>query len=527
MTLTDDIQLPSRVTQGFLRELEERVDVAAGSRDRIAVTAPFTGKEIGSVPQAVSTDVEWAVAAARSAQVDWKRLSPTMRGRIFTRFHDLLIEHADQALDLIQLEGGKARIPAFEEFYDSVATTRYYVNTAPRLLRSRRRAVSFPGFTRTYENRQPFGVVGFIVPWNFPWTLGISDAIPALLAGNGVVIKPDEKTPYSTLFAVKLLEEAGLPQGLVQVLTGEGETIGPPLIDAVDYIMFTGSTAVGRSVAEQAGRNLMGSSMELGGKNAAIVLADVDLDQMMPEIARSVYANGGQLCIAMERIYVEEQILEDFTRRFVEHVSSLDMTARYDYSSRLSSLIDSQHVENVQSHVEDALAKGAKLLTGGKPRPDVGPFFYEPTVLTDVDDSMILCRTETFGPVVSVYGVVDVDEAVARANDSEFGLNFSIWSRDARRALDVASRLEAGTVTINDGYAATWSSYDAPMGGFKASGVGRRHGAEGLLKYTEAQTVSVQRWIPAFAPPRGVSYETYERLLKSALKLLRRIPFYK
>ena len=526
MTFPANGQLTPLVTAEFLRTLEERVDVPS-DRPQLAIVAPFTQDEIGSVPIATADDVGTAVDRARRVGEQWAALPVDDRARIVGRFHDLLIDRADLAIDLVQLEAGKARIPAMEEVYDAVATARYYLNTAPRLLKRQRRAVAFPGFSTAWEYRHPRGVVGFIVPWNFPFTLGISDAIPALLAGNGAVIKPDEKTPYSTLMTVKLLEEVGLPEGLIQVVTGPGEDIGPPLIDAVDFLMFTGSTEVGRIVAERAGRNLISASMELGGKNAAIVMADVDLDKAIPGISRSVFANGGQLCIAMERIYVDNEISDEFTTRFVDHVRSLPLSDSYDFSSALSGMITAEHVDNVHRHVEDAVERGATLLTGGKPRPDVGPTFYEPTVLTDVDESMMVCRAETFGPVVSIYGVDGVEQAIEKANDSSLGLNFSVWTRDTRRGVEVAARLEAGTVGVNDGYAAAWSTYDAPMGGWKTSGVSRRHGEGGLLKYTEAQTVVVQRGIDAFAPFPGMGYQRYQKVLGPLLKILRRLPFYK
>jgi acyl-CoA reductase-like NAD-dependent aldehyde dehydrogenase len=203
------------------------------------------------------------------------------------------------------------------------------------------------------------------------------------------------------------------------------------------------------------------------------------------------------------------------------------VTADYDFSSSLSSMITREHLDRVHSHVEDAVVKGATLHTGGKPRPDVAPLFYEPTVLTDVDDSMLLCREETFGPVVSIYGYQGIENAIDMANDSDLGLNFSVWTEDTRKGVEVAARLEAGTVGVNDGYAAVWSSYDAPMGGMKLSGMGRRHGAQGLLKFTESQTVAVQRIGPAFAPPGGMGYPAYQKVLGPLLKLLKRLPFYK
>lgn len=526
MTTKTQDRLTPHVAPSLLESLAALLSVPA-DRPGISIVAPFTGDELARLPAAVSEDVAVAIERARSSQELWMRTPIAERARILSRFHDLLIENADTALDIIQLEAGKARVPAFEEVYDTVATTRYYLKTGPSLLRPKRRAVSLPGFTTAHEYRHPVGVVGAITPWNFPFTLAISDIIPALLAGNVVVGKPDEKTPFSMLYGLSLLRQAGLPENVFQVVTGHGEEIGPALIGAVDFVMFTGSTKVGRVVAEQAGRRLIGASMELGGKNAALVLSDADLDKTIPGISRAVYANGGQLCIATERIYVSEEIRDEFTRRLVEHTRNLQMNSEFDFSSELSAMIDPDHVSNVHAHVEDAIENGATLLTGGKPRPDVGPTFYEPTILTDVDETMELCRSETFGPVVSIYGFADVEEALARINDSEFGLNASVWTKDKSRGVSLASRIRSGTVGVNDGYAAAWSSYDAPMGGMKSSGKGRRHGAEGLLKYTEAQTVAVQKIGPAFAPLGGMSYDTYQRILGPLLKLLKRLPFYK
>lgn len=525
--VTTKTQEPApNVTGEMLEALSKRVDVSA-DRQPIRIIAPFTETEIGQVPEATGSDVASAVGRARRAQREWSTTPIRRRVEILSRFHDLLIDRADIAMDIVQLEGGKARIPAFEEIYDTIATTRYYMKTGPGLLKRRRRSVSLPGMTKAYEYRHPKGVVGSITPWNFPFTLAISDIIPALLAGNAVVAKPDEKTPFSMLYGAELLAQAGLPEGVLQVVTGLGSDIGPALIDEVDFILFTGSTRVGRLVAKQAGDRLVESSMELGGKNAAIVMADADLDKTIPGLARAVYANGGQLCISMERLYVDEAIRDEFTERFIEYSRNMTMSRSFDYSSAMSSMITREHLDNVHSHVEDAVDGGATLLTGGKPRPDVGPLFYEPTVLTNVDDDMTVCRAETFGPVVAIYGYDDLEDAIAMANDSHFGLNHSVWTRDTRLGTRVASRLEAGTVGVNDGYAAAWSSYDAPMGGMKHSGMGRRHGTAGLLKHTEAQTVAIQKIGPAFAPPANLDYETYQKILGPLLKILKRLPFYK
>ncbi len=525
-TTSERTDLAPNVTVALLNQLKGRVNVPS-DRPSHPILAPFTETKFAAMPVASPDDVSDAFDRARSAQGAWAARPIEDRVAVLSRFHDLLLERADTVIDIIQLEAGKARIPAFEEVYDTIATARYYLKTGPRLLARKRRSVSLPLLTKAYEYRRPVGVVGSISPWNFPFTLAVSDMLPALLAGNGVVAKPDEKTPFSLLYGVSLLEEAGLPADLFQVVTGSGEEIGPPLIDAADFVMFTGSSQVGRLVAERASRRLIGSSMELGGKNAAIVLADANLERTIPAMTRAIFANGGQLCIAMERIYVEESIRAEFTERLVDYARDIVMTTSFDFSSALSSMIDRPHFERVQAHVDDAVAGGATLLTGGKPRPDVGPLFYEPTLLTDVDESMDVCRTETFGPVASIYGFTDVDQAVAAVNDSEFGLNFSVWTRDTRRGVDLATRLEAGTIGVNDGYAAVWSSYDAPMGGLKASGHGRRHGEIGLLKYTEAQTIAVQKVGPAFAPMGGLDYPAYQRALGYILKILKRLPFYK
>lgn len=517
---------PTLLPEGLLGRLIARIDVP-GNRDTISILAPFTEEEIAHVPHASDADVVAAVDAARRAQKGWSATPIRERRAVLLRFHDLLLANADLAMDIVQLEGGKARIPAFEEVFDTVATARYYANVGPKLLKRTRRSVSFPLLTSAWEYHHPHGVVGSITPWNFPFNLAIADILPALLAGNAVVAKPDEKTPFSMMFGAMLLDEAGLAPGLLQVVTGHGEEIGSTLIDNVDFVTFTGSTEVGRLVAERAGQRLIGASMELGGKNAAIVQADADLATTVPGLVRAVFANGGQLCIAAERIYVDNRIRPEFTERFVEHTRSLEMSTAFDYSSALSSMISREHLENVQRHVEDAIARGATLLTGGKPRPDVGPLFFEPTILTDVDETMMLCRSETFGPVVTIYGFDSLDEAIDMANESAFGLNFSVWTKDARAGVKTASRLEAGTVGVNDGYSATWSTYDAPMGGMKASGHGRRHGAVGLLKFTESQTVAVQRLIPNFAPPGDMSYDRYQRLTTWLLKLVKRMPFYK
>jgi succinate-semialdehyde dehydrogenase/glutarate-semialdehyde dehydrogenase len=467
--------------------------------------------------------VQAALERAREAQARWARTSFAERRRILLRFHDAVLARQDEILDLLQLEGGKARRHAFEEVLDVAIVARYYANTAERHLRPRRKRGALPLLTATWEHHQPLGVVGIISPWNYPLTLSISDALPALAAGNAVVLKADSQTPFSALWGVAALEECGLPAGLMQVITGSGSELGPHLIDGSDYMMFTGSTATGRTVAERAARNLTGASMELGGKNAMIVLDDAKISRAVEGAERALFSNAGQLCISIERLLVHEAVGEEFTRRLVERVKAMKLGTGLDYRAAMGSLISRTQLETVTRHVDDAVGKGARVLAGGRARPDLGPCFYEPTLLEGARDGMTLFRDETFGPVVALSRFSDTEEVIARANDSDYGLNFSLWTRDTRRGRELATRLHAGTVNVNEGYAAAWASVDAPMGGMKASGLGRRHGAEGIRKYTEAQTVAVQRLLP-IAPPRGVPQGLWGRIMTLSLRLLRRTP---
>jgi succinate-semialdehyde dehydrogenase/glutarate-semialdehyde dehydrogenase len=263
--------------------------------------------------------------------------------------------------------------------------------------------------------------------------------------------------------------------------------------------------------------------MELGGKNAMIVLEDANLGRTVEGAERALFSNAGQLCISMERLYVHEAVADEFTKRLVERTRKLRLGTSLDYGPDIGSLISNTQLETVRSHVDDAVARGARVLAGGQPRPDVGPYFYEPTLLDGVTEGMTLCRAETFGPVAAVNRFSSEEEALRRANDSDYGLNFSVWTRDTSRGRRLAARLKAGTVNVNEGYSPAFGSVDAPMGGMEASGLGRRHGAEGIRKYTEAQTVAVQRLLP-IAPPPLMGRRSWAWLMTNALRVLRRLP---
>jgi succinate-semialdehyde dehydrogenase/glutarate-semialdehyde dehydrogenase len=492
-------------------------------REAMTVHAPFSGTVLGRVPRATIDDVRRAADRARAAQRAWAKLSFQRRGGVFLRFHDLLLDRQREVLDLMQLEAGKARRHALEEVVDTAIVARYYAHHSEQHLRPQRRRGAMPALTETWTYHPPLGLVGVIAPWNYPLTLAITDAIPALMAGNGVVLMPDAKTPFTALWGASMLEQAGLPRDLFQVVTGYGSELGSALIESVDYVAFTGSIGVGRLVAGQAAARLIGCSLELGGKNPMLVLNDAELEATADGAVRGCFASAGQLCLSIERLFVQSGIYDAFVREFVGRTRALKLGTGLDYDADVGSLISEQHLATVDAHVRDALSKGARVLAGGRPRPDVGPWFYEPTILADVTEEMALFADETFGPVVSLYRFDSVDEAVERANRSRYGLNASVWTRNARRGQVIASRMQTGTVNVNEAYAAAWGSVDAPMGGFKQSGLGRRHGAEGILQYTESQTIAIQRGLPLAIPP-GLSGERTSRIVTDLLRALRRIP---
>lgn len=486
------------------------------------VIEPFTGERLYDLPTSTEGDVETVFQFARSIQPFWASTSLKERADVILRFHDLLIANRHELMDIVQRETGKARKDANEEILDVCITARHYSRDARRLLRPRRHLGALPLLVGVTERRIPKGVVGVISPWNYPVTLAASDAIPALLAGNAVVLKPDVQTTLSALRIAQLLAEAGLPRGIFTVVSGEGPEVGPMVIDRSDYVMFTGSTAVGREVAKRCGERLIGCSMELGGKNAMIVRADANPDFAASIAVRGSFSNTGQLCISMERIYVHEGRMDAFVNAFAARTEAMRMKAVVGWGSDLGSLISHKQLDRVSEHVRQANANGAIVVTGGRARPDIGPYFYEPTILTGVNDSMTLCSTETFGPVVAVYPVASDEEAIQLANDTEYGLNASVVTNDTAAGKAIAAHLRAGTVNINEGYAAAWASKRAPMGGMGASGLGRRHGDEGLWKYTEPQTIAVQRAL-GFGPQFGWSDERWGETLVQAIGAMKRL----
>jgi aldehyde dehydrogenase (NAD+)/succinate-semialdehyde dehydrogenase/glutarate-semialdehyde dehydrogenase len=486
------------------------------------IPTPFTGEPLATLPISSADDVRQAYGSAREAQREWAALPVKQRVKPFLAMFDALVDRREEILDVIQLETGKARRHAYEEFLDVALCSLYYARRAGGLLKRRRRQGAFPVATRAYEYRWPKGVVGLISPWNYPFSLGVSDIVPALMAGNAVVHKPDTQTALSSLWALDLLVELGLPGDLWQIVLGDPAEIGDPLLENADYLAFTGSTRGGRAIAEKVAPRLVGYSLELGGKNPMIVLADAEVERTARGALRACFTNAGQLCISIERLYVHEDIYDAFVTRFVELVKEMKLGADLTFETEMGSMTYARQLEAVIRHVDQAVEQGATVLTGGRARPDLGPLFYEPTVLTEVTGDMDLCANETFGPVVSLYRFRSEDEVIASANDTPYGLNASVWTKDVAHGRRIAARIQAGTVNINEGYGAAFASYDAPMGGMKQSGVGRRHGAEGLLKYTEVQTIASQHFMD-LEPPASMSYGKYADLLVGAIKVMKRL----
>jgi succinate-semialdehyde dehydrogenase / glutarate-semialdehyde dehydrogenase len=504
----------------YVRALTDRLVATTGKTT--PAESPLNGQPLAHVPQSSTADVTEACSRARRAQKSWAATPLEERAAMLLRLHDLVLDRQAEICDLIGLEGGKARKDAFLELAHVALTARYYARTGRDHLETRRVPGLFPALTHAQVNQVPKGVVGIISPWNYPFTLALSDGLPALLAGNAVVIKPDSQTMLTALLGAELLEAAGLPPDLWQVVAGPGPEIGPPLIGGADYVCFTGSTATGKVIAAQCAERLIGCSLELGGKNPLLVLRDADIEKATEGAVRAGFSNAGQLCVSTERLFVADQVYERFVDRFVARTEAMTLGSNLDWAVDMGPLISQAQLDTATAHVEDAVAKGARVLTGGRHRPDLGPYFFEPTILEGVSPDMTCFGDETFGPVVSLYRFHDEADAIARANEGQYGLNAAIYSEDGRRAREIARQIRCGTVNVNEGFGATFGSLAAPMGGMRQSGMGRRQGAEGILRYTDIQSVATQRGL-RIGPSFGLSQEQYAKLMTVSLRVLNKI----
>jgi acyl-CoA reductase-like NAD-dependent aldehyde dehydrogenase len=496
---------------------ERPTEDGAGSRT-IEIENPATGEVIATIADMSEPEVAAIVARARAAQPAWAELGFKRRGELMRALRGWFVRERKTLIDAVVAENGKTREDALlaELFYlaDSMG---FWAKRAERYLADERHRTHSPFVfgKKVFTRYRPVGVVGVIAPWNYPLSLGVGDALPALMAGNSVVIKPSEIAPLAVMALVDGAHEVGFPDGVFEVATGAGAT-GAALIEHVDMIQFTGSTRTGRKVAARCGERLIPCSLELGGKDPMIVLADADVERAANMAVEWGLRNAGQICMSVERVYVEAPVYDEFVSKVSEKAGALRVGKPGGYGTvDVGAITFPPQIDTIESHVSDALAKGARAVVGGKRGPGPGRF-YEPTVLVDVDHSMDCMTEETFGPTLPIMKVSDEDEAVRLANDSEYGLGSSIFTRDIERGERLARRLFAGNTWINDAIV-SYMAQEAPFSGARNSGVGGRHGKIGIRKYTEPQTVLVTRFgpkrEPAMFPNSAARSRLFERLM--------------
>lgn len=456
---------------------------------------PATGEEIGRAPLSSPEDVKEAVRRARAAQPAWASLSFRNRSRVILKARKLMLAERDEIARLVSRETGKPVAEALSmEIVPTLDAMHYFAQASENLLRPQKIDIGQYGLMGRSSRIlfKPLGVIGIISPWNFPLATPADEVVMALMAGNAVVLKPSELTPLIALKIGDIFNRAGLPTGLLEILTGDGST-GASVIDArVDKIMFTGSVATGKRVAEAAGKYLTPVVLELGGKDPMIVFEDADLENAARGAVWGAFANAGQACASVERCYVQESIAAEFIERVVAETRMLKQGLGTEDAVDIGAMSNERQLQIVADHVNDAERSGASILTGGRRGANLDGFFYEPTVLTNVDHDMAIMRDETFGPVLPVMTFKTEDEAVKLANDSVYGLTASVWTKNIARGRRIAERIEAGTVMVNE-VVYTHGIAQTPWGGVKDSGYGRTHGRMGLLELVHPQHIHVNR----------------------------------
>ncbi len=460
------------------------------------MTAPARLPRAGErLPDMDPAEVRALVARARAVQPEWEALGVDGRKRVLLRARAFMARHSDRFIEAIVHDTRKPYEDAQLEVLSGITSLHFWAHHAQRYLAEERARTRNPFALRLKLSvgYRPRGVIGVIGPWNVPMINSFGDCIPALAAGNAVVLKPSELTPSVALLAEEMLAEAGLPEGVYGVAIGGKET-GEALIDEVDFIQFTGSTTTGQAVATRAIQTLTPYTLELGGKDPLIVCADADVERAARAAVYYGFANAGQICVSVERVYVEDAVHDEFVERVVELTRQLRQGVGQLRPGQVEvgPMIAPRQADIVRDHIDDAVARGAQLRIGGE-LIETTDRFIEPAVLTGVDHSMRCMREETFGPTLPIMRVRDVEQAIELANDSPYGLAATVFTRDRDKGEAIAQRLEAGTVNVND----AWMSYfapEVPMGGHKQSGIGARHGAEGIQKFCTKQTRVVARW---------------------------------
>ncbi|HLI32133.1 MAG TPA: aldehyde dehydrogenase family protein [Solirubrobacteraceae bacterium] len=489
----------------------------------ITVENPATGEVIGTVAEIGAQELERMAERGRQAQRPWEALGFEGRGEILRRAQRWVMDNSERIIETIVRETGKTYEDAqFAELLYAANAFGFWAKKAPKYLAEERVSSSqiLVKGKKLEISYRPRGLVGVIGPWNYPLTNSFGDCIPALAAGNAVILKPSPFTPFTSLLMAEGMRECGLPEDVLQVATGGAQT-GAALIELVDMIMFTGSTRTGRKVAQAAGARLIPCSLELGGKDPIIVLADADVERAANVAAYYSMQNAGQTCISIERAYVEAPVYDEFVRRVAEKIGSLRVGRPEGPGSvEVGAITFPPQLDVIREHVQDAIDKGARVLTGGHERTDSGGRFYEPTVIVDVDHTMKVMREETFGPVLPIMKVRDAEEAIHLANESIYGLGASVFTRDARRGEEIARRIDAGAVDVNDALI-NYTVLELPMGGHKCSGLGQRHGPAGIRKYCSVQSRVVTARLAPKREPHMFPYKaSTSRLLGRLFKLL-------
>jgi acyl-CoA reductase-like NAD-dependent aldehyde dehydrogenase len=476
-------------------EQHDTAPTNGAAADSIAVDNPATGELVTTVELLGANAVAELAARGREAQPQWAAIGFDGRARIMRRAQKWMLDNVDRVLDVVVSETGKTYEDAqLADLAYTVAALGFWAKEGPKYLADEH----VPSWNNPVAigkkliiRYAPLGLVGVIGPWNYPIANSFGDCIPALVAGNSVILKPSEVTPLSSLLMAEMMRDCGLPDSVFQVATGDGST-GAALIAQVDCVMFTGSTRTGKAVMKAAAEALIPCYLELGGKDPMIVCADANIDRAANAAAFYSMNNGGQVCISVERCYVEAPVYDEFVRKVTDNVRALRQGVPTAVGTvDVGAVIFPPQLEIVDEHVRDAVGKGAKVLTGGRSAPGPGRF-YEPTVLVDVDHSMKCMREETFGPTLPIMKIADAEEGVRLANDSEYGLQASVWTNDIERGEALARRIQAGVVCVNDAQI-NYTALNLPMGGWKASGLGSRHGANGIRKYAKVQSLLVTR----------------------------------
>lgn len=474
------------------QQLQDAPERIVQQPDGIPVENPATGETIATVPDLSAEQVAEMAARGRAAQPEWEAYGFEGRARVLLRAQKWVMDNADRVVETICSETGKTFEDAnlAEIGYAGNAFGFWAKNASEYLADERIKSAQILVKGKKLILRyRPLGLIGVIGPWNYPLTNSFGDCIPALAAGNAVILKPSEITPLTSMLMAEGLLECGLPENVLQIATGRGAT-GAALIEQVDMIMFTGSTKTGTKVAETAARRLIPASLELGGKDPMIVLSDADVERAANFATYYSMQNAGQTCISIERVYVEEPVYDEFVAKVSEKVRELRVGKPEGPGSvEVGAITFAPQMETIKDHVADAIQKGARVLTGGNQSPGAGRF-YEPTVLVDVDHTMKCMTEETFGPTLPIMKVRDADEAVRLANDSIYGLGASVFSKDTEKGESIARRLQSGAANVNDAMI-NYTVLELPMGGAKSSGLGSRHGAGGIRKYCSQQAIVV------------------------------------